>query len=1055
MKRQSILARTLYIEERRSEKGVRFSDDAINHKRFSEWRALLNVDPTKPVFENRLFSAGLSETEALSLCGAVESSGFDQDPFWWAPIEEAIGLLPLDAQSLWQEVPISKEELKREGPLEALFPFVLTGIRRLGDKGAPLPQKDLFFILFHRLYEVSAQVFNAQAKKMVLLGQASASDDTVWSKLSSNLLDGEWVTLFETYPVLARIMGTAIEEYVGFFGEFAERFQKQKKVLEAEFFDGEHLGEILRIKGEISDLHQQGKSVLILTFEKDRKLVYKPRSLEIDVAWERCVSHFQTEKSSLKAPHACDFGSFGFVEYIDAKPCQSEEDLKTYYYNAGVLMALIYGLGGNDFHLENIIATGTNPVIIDTETLLIPVARYFGLGGIDETEEEDSLETLEGMLETSVIKMGFLPFWQAVGDQKRVDHGAFTGVKEGFHNLPTLEGNPASGYAFVGQIRDGFGDMGRHMIAHKEQLLHGENGISLFQNCKFRMLIRNSQVYGNLMSHMMQPAFLKDGFDFSLKAERLVNAFLYEAHPSIRKELLQVFQSERKAIERGDIPIFYGEPNGEGILDEEGLLFDRYFKKSATQNARERIEGLREEDLQIQLQIIERSLAAETRDLHDYKVEFTDGAALESTSLGFTDQELLLEVESIYDELMGHRFFAKNGDYSWLAEQYDLLRGGSNLGMMGPSLYDGLLGLAVFLSAFYKVTGRQDAYDAAAHCIKKATLVAEAMLPHAERYNIPLGYGSGLSGYIRGFSLSAKYLNAPEGFEIARKLLLQISEKMIRSDSVLDVLGGISGLVLALTSDSTWIDDKETGRQVRQILSWSGEYLLERQTEQTGNGHRVWKSYEANQSLTGLGHGLSGIATALLRIHGITGDDRFLKAAKEGLTYENSVFDEQASNWPDFRRDPRQKDTSTKQFMAGYCSGAPGVGLSRLDQFRRGVKDPKDSSLQLMILEDIKRADRFVRSIPAEQRNHLCCGSASRVDFLIEKGLVLGDEEAMAMARKKVSELIRGKQARGHYNFHAAGGTYYYNPTLFQGTAGVGYEILRVISPETIETVLL
>jgi lantibiotic modifying enzyme len=124
------------------------------------------------------------------------------------------------------------------------------------------------------------------------------------------------------------------------------------------------------------------------------------------------------------------------------------------------------------------------------------------------------------------------------------------------------------------------------------------------------------------------------------------------------------------------------------------------------------------------------------------------------------------------------------------------------------------------------------------------------------------------------------------------------------------------------------------------------------------------------------------------------------------------------------------------------------VGLSRLDLFRRGEKDP-------IILEDIKRADRFVESIPAEQRNHLCCGSASRVDFLIEKSLVLGDSQALAMARKKVSELIRGKQVRGHYNFHVTGGAYYYNPTLFQGTTGVGYEILRVIAPETIETVLL
>ena len=62
----------------------------------------------------------------------------------------------------------------------------------------------------------------------------------------------------------------------------------------------------------MSDLHQKGKSVLILDLGEERKLVYKPRPMEIDVAWEEFLIHFKTDKSSIKAPRCLDFGDYGF-----------------------------------------------------------------------------------------------------------------------------------------------------------------------------------------------------------------------------------------------------------------------------------------------------------------------------------------------------------------------------------------------------------------------------------------------------------------------------------------------------------------------------------------------------------------------------------------------------------------------------------------------------------------------------------------------------------------------------------------------------------------------
>lgn len=278
---------------------------------------------------------------------------------------------------------------------------------------------------------------------------------------------------------------------------------------------------------------------------------------------------------------------------------------------------------------------------------------------------------------------------------------------------------------------------------------------------------------------------------------------------------------------------------------------------------------------------------------------------------------------------------------------------------------------------------------------------------------------------------------------------------MIRSDRILDILGGVSGLVLALTGEGGWHKGAKTVKHVQNLLKWIGEHLLERRSVETDLGFRVWKSKEASRPLTGLGHGAAGIAVALFRLYEILEDKRFLEAGQEAIAYENSVYDEEAGNWPDFRIDPTQKKRPEKQFMGGYCAGAPGIGLARLDGLKRIGDAAGSEELTGTLTEDIHRADRFVRSIQNEGRNHLCCGSAGRIDFLIEEGYRLEDDDARDFAHRKLSALITGKQKRGHYNFHTVNGKYYYNPTLFQGTAGVGYEILRFLAPDKIKSVLI
>jgi lantibiotic modifying enzyme len=61
----------------------------------------------------------------------------------------------------------------------------------------------------------------------------------------------------------------------------------------------------------------------------------------------------------------------------------------------------------------------------------------------------------------------------------------------------------------------------------------------------------------------------------------------------------------------------------------------------------------------------------------------------------------------------------------------------------------------------------------------------------------------------------------------------------------------------------------------------------------------------------------------------------------------------------------------------------------------------------------------------------------------------------MELAISGMKILLDEKKQRGCYCLITSDGRYLSNPTLFQGTAGIGYEMLRLAAPDTIRSVLI
>ena len=81
--------------------------------------------------------------------------------------------------------------------------------------------------------------------------------------------------------------------------------------------------------------------------------------------------------------------------------------------------------------------------------------------------------------------------------------------------------------------------------------------------------------------------------------------------------------------------------------------------------------------------------------------------------------------------------------------------------------------------------------------------------------------------------------------------------------------------------------------------------------------------------------------------------------------------------------------------------------------------------------------------------DQLCCGNFGRIELLVTAARTLGRPELLRHAR----ELAATAGAGDGYGLHC--GRELFNPALFQGLSGIGYELLRLARPEAVPSVLL
>ncbi|MDJ0691518.1 MAG: type 2 lanthipeptide synthetase LanM family protein [Xenococcaceae cyanobacterium MO_188.B32] len=819
------------------------------------------------------------------------------------------------------------------------------------------------------------------------------------------------------------------------------------------------LGKVSEIKASLSDPHNQGRTVILLTWESGLKLVYKPKDLGLEVAWNQFLDwcNHQSQLLELKVIQVLNQQDYGWVEYVEHQPCTDQAAVERFYQRAGMLLCLIYALRGTDCHHENLIASGEHLMLIDTETLLHHEANPIENSPMAQAGETDSLQ----LFWDSVLRTGLLPRWD-FSDDKRIAYD-ISGLgsthsqqaprkvpqwqainTDDMHlrnetltwqiekNVPLLGDTALSPNDYQGQICEGFEQMYRFLMAHKESLLAPESPLAVFEHQQVRFVFRATRIYFTILQQVWSPDYLKNGVDYSIELDRLSYGYLVSQE---QPNAWPILQAELRAMEQLDIPFFTASANSDTLALKGISASPQYFKQASYQQVIEQWQALDETDLARQVAIIQGAFYARVAQTTAEKPQQQQEKSLPPLS----SEQLIQEARNIATELEARALQDADSSLNWIGMGFVPEAERFQLQVLDDSLYDGRCGIALFFAGLYQVTQEPRFSELALRVLQPLRRQLKILEPDAQQRFARLtgiGGATGLGSIVYALVKVSQFLEDGTLLTDALRFASWITPELIAADRQLDIMGGAAGTILGLLS----LYEATAETTIIEKASACGQHLLGQQVRIDG-APKAWNTV-AKRLLTGFSHGAAGIAYALLRLYSATQEQNYLEAALEGIEYERSLFSEKHANWPDLRG-LQDKDSG---FPVQWCHGAAGIGLGRLGSL--GIVETPE------IKREIEIALQTTQKQGLQKIDHLCCGNLGRVEVLLVGARRLSRRDLRQVALQQATNIIARAKQTGAYQLFANLPNSVFNPAFFQGTAGIGYELLR-LADDDLPSILL
>ena len=880
------------------------------------------------------------------------------------------------------------------------------------------------------------------------------------------MLAGGFRSFFLEYPVLARLVAVVTDLWVDATKEFIQRLASNLAEIQQTFQAEAKLGQVVALKSALSDPHHDRRSVIAVTFDSGLKLVYKPRDLGLEEVYSNLLSWFNQHGISLKFKllKVLNYSTYGWVEFVESLPCKDQQEVQRYYQRTGMLLCVLYLLKANDCHHENLIASAEYPVLVDMETLMHHQVRE-----TEDLEKYAKAPQIANQLlyEDSVLRSNLLPQW-LFGPDKKVTFdlsglGGDTEQETAYRvaklhnintddmrlcyefvkmlpkaNLPRLDHITQSPNNYVEEIVDGFQQMYHFLVTHQEALLSSDSPLTALTHQQVRFVFRPTRVYASILNSTLQPKYLRDGIERSMQIDTLSRALLSSDAQSPFWSLLR---AERQALEQMDVPHFTAYSDSDSLTVSPTRQLEQCFQAAPYQRVIDCLRQLSHHDLSQQVSIIRTSLYSRVarKSISTLLSENLCEKVLNLDAVApLTQEQLVQQAVMIANQLQLRAIRADDSSATWIGLEYLPQAERLQLQPLGWGLCDGSCGVALFLAALANVTGNQEFRDLGLEALLPVRRVLQntssTKIQQMLAKQIGIGAGMGIGSILYALVRISQFLGEPTLLQDAKQVASWLQPEWINTDENLDIVLGAAGTILGLLA----LYEVTTDPTVLEQAIACGSHLLSCQTT-SKTDHRAWLTLNG-KFLTGFSHGAAGIAYALLRLYETTQIPTFLAAAREALDYERSVFSPAAENWPDLRNEKNS-------FMTSWCHGAPGIGLARLgglsvlDNFE--VRQEIEFALKTTQKSSLLRVDR------------LCCGNFGLIEVLLVASRQLSSPKLLETAQKRAAWVVNRAEQTGSFHLFPNSPKDIFNPSLFMGTAGIGYELLRLGYPNKLPSLLL
>ena len=587
----------------------------------------------------------------------------------------------------------------------------------------------------------------------------------------------DWTERFRRNPALAYVVGRLAADWVADLVRTVNRAAADRPLLARTFFGGADPGALLRIDPGLGDPHCAGRSVAILHFEGGA-VVYKPKDLRITAAVGEIARRMGDV--GLVPPETVLRGEYAWEPVYEGSPIADEDEADAFFRALGAWLAILQGLGGNDFWFDNLIAQGPVPRFIDFETAVQPPADW-------TAQLPAELISGSAPLRLSPVPTGILPLLMVTRDgEDPTDIGCLS--RPGEHRTPL----PDSAGGLLTWSEDRFApryasgaaaDAADHFEAFEQGYLAVARTLASpsvqadalatlrhAADAPIRIIRLDTWTCYRMVRRSLAPCHLADGVWRELA--------LHGAVPVRKDTVGELREAAVRDLRRLDVPLFQTRLDSRDLFGAEGERYRGYYRRSAIAEVRDRLRALAGTSL--------GDRAAWVRSGFGLRLGNPPRTAPIPFECAPADSGDLLDwAGEIATLVAGEAVSGVGGAPTWLGFVHDVFTGARWLGPLGIDILSGRAGVALALVELARSLDRPELSDLAHEALLGA---GREFVRDPRRFlDAGAGYAVGVGGLVA--ALARERALRPLAFEACA--VAESHEVWMRSGA--DFVSGLAG----------------------------------------------------------------------------------------------------------------------------------------------------------------------------------------------------------------------------------------------------------------------